>query len=175
VPVLVWLLVSDAGAEGSRRWWALAVFAGASLTDFLDGYLARRWAVVTSFGKLADPIADKALLLSTMLCVVVIDGVPWWPVAVLAVREIVITVGRLLVAKQVVIAASLGGKLKTLFQSVAAGLYLWPHQGEVLDRIAWIALLIAVALALVSGVTYAKAIMRAARMPASVAEEAVAP
>ena len=141
----------------------MALFIAAAATDYLDGYLARRWGVVSAFGKLADPIADKALVLAALVMIVIIDGVPWWPVAVIAVREVWVTVGRLLVAEDTVIAASRGGKLKTLTQLLAIGLYLLPATPAWVDAAAWWVLMVATGLALVTGVDYTRKILAAAR------------
>ena len=163
VPVVVWLLIADDGVGGHLRWWALLVFLLAAATDYLDGYLARRWSVVSSFGQLADPIADKALVLVTLGAIVMVDGVPWWPLAILAVRELGVTVGRLAVARDVVIAASRGGKLKTVLQLMALTAYLLPLANGWIDAVAWWSLLAAVVIAVVSGVHVAMQIARAAR------------
>ncbi len=163
VPVFVVLLVADRGAEGALRWWAVAVFMVAAATDYLDGYLARRWGVVSSFGKLADPIADKALVLGALVVLVLVDGIPWWPVAIIAAREIWVTVGRLLVASDTVIAASRGGKLKTAVQLLAIWLYLLPGMPAWVDVAAWWSLMVATALALATGIDYTVRIVRAAR------------
>lgn len=163
VPIVVWLLLADGGAEGPLRWWALLIFVVAAATDYLDGYLARRWEVVSSFGKLADPIADKALVLCTLASVVWVDGLPWWPLAILVVREVGVTVGRLAVASDTVIGASRGGKLKTVLQLAAITFYLWPAGPAWLDTVAWWCLLVAVAVAVVTGVDYARRIGAAAR------------
>lgn len=163
VPVVVWLLIADEGAGGHLRWWALLVFLLAAATDYLDGYFARRWNVVSAFGQLADPIADKALVLVTLGAIVVVDGIPWWPLAVLAVREIGVTVGRLAVAKGAVIAASRGGKLKTVLQLLALTAYLLPLTDAWVGHVAWWSLLAAVLLAVGTGVHVAMQITRAAR------------
>ncbi len=152
VPALAALMWADHGADGPLRWWALFVFLAASATDFLDGYLARRWQVVTAFGKLADPIADKALVLGTLALLIAVDDLAWWPVALLAVRELWVTLGRLVVARRAVIAAGRGGKLKTALQVAAITFYLVPHAPPWLTATAWWLLLAAVAVALVSGV-----------------------
>lgn len=164
VPVVVWLLIADDGVGGGLRWWALFVFLLAAATDYLDGYFARRWNVVSSFGQLADPIADKALVLVTLGALVVVDGVPWWPLLVLVVRELGVTVGRLAVAKGVVIAASRGGKLKTVLQLLALTAYLLPLTHSWLDVVAWWSLLAAVLVAVLSGVHVAMQITRATRL-----------
>lgn len=163
VPVVVWLLLADGTANGALRWWALVVFLVAAATDYWDGYLARRWEVVSPFGKLADPIADKALVLFTLAAVVIVDGIPWWPLAVLAVREIGVTLGRLAVAREAVIPASQGGKLKTVLQLLALTAYLVPYGAGWIDAVAWWSLLAAVAVAVVTGVDYAVRIVRVAR------------
>lgn len=166
VPVVVALLVIDDRREGAARWWALALFMVAAFTDFLDGYLARRWHVITSFGKLADPIADKALVLATLLMVVIVDGVPWWPLAVLVVREVWVTVGRLQVASTAVIAASRGGKLKTVLQLAAVSLYLIPHGPAWVDVVAWWFLLASVVVAVATWIDYEARFARAKRLAA---------
>ncbi|MFW7413969.1 CDP-diacylglycerol--glycerol-3-phosphate 3-phosphatidyltransferase [Demequina sp. SO4-18] len=162
VPVVVWLLLAG-GDDQVMRAWALGVFLFAAATDYWDGYLARRWEVVSPFGKLADPIADKALVLFTLAGVVIVDGIPWWPLAVLAVREIGVTLGRLAVARDVVIPASRGGKLKTVLQLWALTAYLVPHPAAWIDTVAWWSLLVAVAVAVITGVDYAIRIVRIAR------------
>ena len=163
VPIVVWLLIADDGADGPSRWWALIVFALAAVTDYLDGYLARRWHVISAFGKIADPIADKALVLGALACLVVVDGVPWWPLAVLVVREVGVTLGRLAVVGDTVIAASMGGKLKTVLQLAAILLYLWPLAPAWVDVTAWWCLVAAVVVAVVTGVDYGRRIGAAAR------------
>ncbi|WP_228373483.1 CDP-diacylglycerol--glycerol-3-phosphate 3-phosphatidyltransferase [Demequina gelatinilytica] len=163
VPVVLLLLLVDDGDEGAARVWALVLFMIAAATDFFDGYLARRWGVVSPFGKLADPIADKALVLGVLAVLVITDGVPWWPVAIIAVRELWVTVGRLLVASGTVIPASPGGKLKTMAQLLAIWLYLLPGMPAWVDQAAWWVLLVATALALVTGIDYTVKIVQAAR------------
>ncbi|WP_062294317.1 CDP-diacylglycerol--glycerol-3-phosphate 3-phosphatidyltransferase [Demequina phytophila] len=163
VPVVLVLLAADGGAEGPMRWWAFALFVLAAVTDFFDGYLARRWGVVSPFGKLADPIADKALVLGVLAVLVMVDGIPWWPVAIIAVRELWVTVGRLLVAAGTVIPASPGGKVKTIAQLIAIGMYLAPGMPAWVDDAAWWVLLLATAIAVVTGVDYTVKILRAAR------------
>jgi CDP-diacylglycerol--glycerol-3-phosphate 3-phosphatidyltransferase len=164
MPVLVWLILGDNGANGPGRWWALLVFLTASATDFLDGFLARRWKVVSAFGKLADPIADKIMVLAAFASLCIVDDLHWWPVIVLAVREVVVTLGRLSVAKKVVIPASGGGKIKTLLQISSIAFFLWPPSPAWLDEVAWWMLIAAVVVAVVSGVDYVRRILRAMRL-----------
>lgn len=163
MPVIVWLILADNGENGQGRWWALFVFLVASATDFLDGHLARRWKVVSSFGKLADPIADKVMVLAVLAALCTVDGIPWWPVIVLVVREVAVTLGRLAVAKKVVIPASGGGKLKTFIQIAAITFFLWPPSPALVDDVAWWCLIAAVAVAVVSGVDYMRRILAAWR------------
>jgi CDP-diacylglycerol---glycerol-3-phosphate 3-phosphatidyltransferase len=163
VPALIWLMLANDDAGGSLGWWALLVFLLASATDFLDGFLARRWKAVSVFGKLADPIADKALILAALAALSVVDGVPWWPFIVLAIREVAVTFGRFAVMDRGVIAASGGGKVKTAVQIAAVTFYLWPHGPTWLHSVAWWCLLLAIAIAVVTGVLYGRDIIRLRR------------
>lgn len=163
VPVMVAMLFADDGVHGVYRWAALALFASAAATDFLDGYLARRWEVVSDFGKLADPIADKALVLAALAMLSVVDGLPWWPLALVAFREVYVTVGRLMVAGDVVIPASPGGKLKTFLQVLAIGLLMWPGAPGWLLAVGWWTLVVSTLIAVATGVDYAVRIARARR------------
>jgi CDP-diacylglycerol---glycerol-3-phosphate 3-phosphatidyltransferase len=123
VPVCVTLLVS--GGPGSRL-AAFAAFAVASTTDLLDGELARRRNLITDFGKIADPIADKALTGSALVTLSALGELPWWVTVVILVRELAVTALRFWVIRQGVIAASRGGKIKTLLQVIAISLYILP-------------------------------------------------
>lgn len=164
MPIVVWLILGDNGTNGQGRWWALFVFLVAAATDFLDGHLARRWQVVTSFGKLADPIADKVLVLAVLASLCIVDDVPWWPLVVLVLREIAVTLGRLGVARRLVIPASRGGKLKTALQVATIAFYLWPPSPAWLDRAAWWCLVAAVLVAVLSGIDYMGRIVAARRL-----------
>ena len=125
----------------------------ASLTDTFDGDLARRHNLITSFGKIADPIADKALIGSALICLSAIDLLPWWVTIVILARELLITGVRFVVIRYGVMAASRGGKLKTVLQSVAVGLMLMPV-GGVVATIAWVVMLAAVVVTVVTGIDY---------------------
>jgi CDP-diacylglycerol---glycerol-3-phosphate 3-phosphatidyltransferase len=136
------------------------VFLFASITDFVDGDLARRRGQVTTFGKVADPIADKALTGAALIGLSVLGELPWWVTVVIVVREVGVTVLRFWVIEHGVIPASRGGKLKTLLQIVAILMYLWPLP----DGADWIAeslMVVAVVVTVVTGVDYA---VRAARL-----------
>lgn len=162
-PLMVLLFIADDGAEGPLRWLALLLFVAAAATDLLDGYLARRWSAVSAFGKLADPIADKVLVLAALAMLAAHDELPWWPLVVLAVREIAVTMGRLAVASGTVIPASAGGKVKTVMLNVAIGGLLLPAMPPWVDTVSWWLLLAAIALAVVTGIDYGRRIARAAR------------
>jgi CDP-diacylglycerol--glycerol-3-phosphate 3-phosphatidyltransferase len=172
VPLMVALFVADDGAEGPLRWAALLVFVAAAATDLLDGYLARRWHVVSAFGKLADPIADKVLVLGALAMLAAVDEIPWWPFIVIAVREVAVTMGRLAVASGTVISASVGGKVKTIVLNVALGAMILPAVPPWVDLVAWWLLMAAIALAVVTGVDYGARIVRAARLQRRLRAEA---
>ncbi|HEX4830706.1 MAG TPA: CDP-diacylglycerol--glycerol-3-phosphate 3-phosphatidyltransferase [Trebonia sp.] len=127
VPVFVLFLLL-AGHPGSTLWRlaALAAFGVASLTDLYDGRLARSRNLVTDFGKIADPIADKALTGAALITLTGLGELPWWVTAAIMAREIGITALRFAVIRRGVIAASPGGKLKTVLQIAAICLYLLP-------------------------------------------------
>ena len=167
VPIVMLLIYVDDGAEGTARGWATVLFGVAAATDFLDGYLARRWHVVSSFGKLADPIADKALVLGTLLMLTIVDGMPWWPFAVLLLREVAVTVSRMRIRSTVIIPASPVGKIKTMLQLVSLGFFLLPGMPAYIDEIAWWMLIASVALAIVSWADYEARVIRARRSSAS--------
>lgn len=116
VPVLGAMLVAS-GDTAQGRWIALALFLAASLTDVADGWLARRRDQCTDVGALLDPIADKALIATALICVSALGLVPWWATALVLVREAAVTVLRLAVLHHGVIPASRGGKLKTAAQT----------------------------------------------------------
>jgi CDP-diacylglycerol--glycerol-3-phosphate 3-phosphatidyltransferase len=125
--VLVPVVVAGLVAGGTAwRMVALAAFCVASLTDLLDGRLARSRGLVTDFGKIADPVADKALTGAALISMSALGELPWWVTAVIMVRELGVTALRFWVIRSGVIAASRGGKLKTLLQIVAICLYIIP-------------------------------------------------
>jgi len=123
VPVLVVFLMT--GGTGWRI-AAFVVFGAASVTDLLDGELARRGGLITDFGKIADPIADKALTGAALIALSVLGEIPVWVTTVILVREVGVTLLRFWVIRRGVIPASRGGKIKTLLQMVAIGLYILP-------------------------------------------------
>ena len=113
VAVFIWLMLRQGGV---MRLAATVVFIVAAFTDRLDGQLARSWNLVTSFGKIADPIADKALTLSAFVLLSVAGRLWWWITLIIIVRELGITLLRLVMLRRAVMAASRGGKLKTVLQ-----------------------------------------------------------
>ncbi len=153
VPVFALALVHDDGTSVGWRIAACAIFTVASLTDRIDGDLARRRGLVTEFGKLADPIADKALIGTAMVGLSALDLLPWWVTVVVVVREVGVTLLRFWVIRHGVMPASRGGKVKTFVQAVAIGLYVLPLSGAA-HVVAAIVMALAVALTLVTGADY---------------------
>jgi CDP-diacylglycerol--glycerol-3-phosphate 3-phosphatidyltransferase len=129
VPLFVLALFADGGHQVGWRWAAWGVFAVASYTDRIDGQLARSRNLVTSFGKLVDPIADKALIGAALIGLSLLDELPWWITVLVLVREVGVTLLRFWVIRHGVIPASRGGKLKAFLQAVAIGLYVLPLSG----------------------------------------------
>jgi CDP-diacylglycerol--glycerol-3-phosphate 3-phosphatidyltransferase len=162
VPIFVALLLSARGEHDGLRYAATAVFVLASLTDRFDGEVARRRGTVTDFGKIADPIADKALTGAALISLSSISDLPWWVTIVILVREIGITLLRFWVIRRGVLAASRGGKVKTLVQVVAIGLYLLPLSGPLASLRAYL-MGIAVIITLVTGVDYVARAIRLRR------------
>jgi CDP-diacylglycerol---glycerol-3-phosphate 3-phosphatidyltransferase len=126
VPLFGWLLLREGGHDNASRWWAALVFILAILTDRIDGDIARRRNLVTDFGKLMDPIADKALTGMAFVGLSIIGELWWWVTIVVLGREWGITLLRFWVIKYGVIAASRGGKLKTALQGFALALFIMP-------------------------------------------------
>jgi CDP-diacylglycerol--glycerol-3-phosphate 3-phosphatidyltransferase len=153
VPVFAVLLLQDAGADEAGRYWATLVFALAIITDRYDGMIARRTGQVTEFGKLADPIADKALTGTALIGLSILAFLPWWVTLLILVREVGVTLLRFWVIQHGVIASSRGGKLKTVVQALAIGLYILPLSG-VMASARWWVMAFAVVLTLVTGIDY---------------------
>ncbi|HEX5114605.1 MAG TPA: CDP-diacylglycerol--glycerol-3-phosphate 3-phosphatidyltransferase [Pseudonocardiaceae bacterium] len=164
VPVFLVTLFAGDGHQTGWRLVATGVFAVASITDHFDGNLARSRGLVTDFGKIADPIADKALTGAALIGLSLLGELPWWVTVVIAVREIGVTLLRFWVIRYGVIPASRGGKAKTLLQVIAIGLYLLPLPAWFgFDLIRWVFLGAAVVLTVVTGVDY---VVRAIRLRA---------
>ena len=155
VPLFVVLLVQDGGRETGWRLAASAVFFVASATDRLDGQLARKHDLVTDFGKIADPIADKAIMGTALVALSALGDLAWWVTIVILVREIGITLMRFWVIRIGVIPASKGGKLKTLTQGIAVGMYVLVLTGPLATARAWL-MGLAVILTVVTGLDYVR-------------------
>lgn len=179
VPGFVLLLVHDGGQDPAWRSFAWAAFSIAMITDLFDGELARRNNLVTDFGKIADPIADKAIMGSALVCLSALGDLPWWVTGVILVREIGITLMRFWVIRHGVIPASRGGKMKTLAQGVAVGMYVLALTGPLATLRAW-AMAAAVVLTVATGLDYVRqavvlrreGLRRQRREPAASAGEA---
>jgi len=157
VPVFVAFLLA-----GGTVWRlaALATFCVASLTDLLDGRLARSRGLVTDFGKIADPVADKALTGAALVCLSALGELPWWVTGVIMFREIGVTALRFWVIRRGVIPASRGGKLKTLLQVIAICLYVLPATLSPPEIVRELFMAAAVVVTVVTGVDYVIQAMR---------------
>ncbi|MFE1765432.1 CDP-diacylglycerol--glycerol-3-phosphate 3-phosphatidyltransferase [Streptomyces angustmyceticus] len=155
VPAFVLLLMHDDGTDPVWRVFAWAAFAVAMITDVFDGHLARTYNLVTDFGKIADPIADKAIMGAALICLSVLGDLSWWVTGVILFRELGITLMRFWVIKHGVIPASRGGKIKTLAQGTAVGMYVLVLTGP-LATFRWWVMAVAVALTVVTGLDYVR-------------------
>ena len=155
VPAFVALMLADGGYDPAWRSLAWAAFAVAMITDLFDGHLARTYNLVTDFGKIADPIADKAIMGAALICLSALGDLPWWVTGIILGRELGITLLRFLVIRYGVIPASRGGKLKTLIQGVAVGMYVLALTGW-LATLRWWVMAAAVVLTVVTGLDYVK-------------------
>jgi CDP-diacylglycerol---glycerol-3-phosphate 3-phosphatidyltransferase len=152
--------------EMEHAGWQIAAtiaFAVASITDYVDGWIARRRNLVTSFGKVADPIADKALIGTALVLLSGYGAVPWWVTTLILVREIGITAMRFLVLRHGVIPASPGGKLKTMLQSLGIGWLLLPLPEALWGVGLWV-VYAAMVVTVITGVDY---VVRAIRLSRS--------
>ncbi|MDX3095107.1 CDP-diacylglycerol--glycerol-3-phosphate 3-phosphatidyltransferase [Streptomyces sp. ME01-24h] len=173
VPGFVMLLVHGDGHDPAWRSFAWAAFAVAMITDLFDGELARRYGLVTDFGKIADPIADKAIMGAALIGLSALGDLPWWVTAVILFRELGITLMRFWVIRWGVIPASRGGKLKTLTQGVAVGMYILVLTGP-LATLRAVLMGAAVVLTVVTGLDYVRqaVVMRRAGLAARRADAA---
>jgi CDP-diacylglycerol---glycerol-3-phosphate 3-phosphatidyltransferase len=157
-PVFIWMLLADAGTDGLLRWAAAVLFIIAIATDGVDGAIARRRDLVTDLGKILDPIADKVLTGAALIGLSILGELWWWVTMVILVREVGITLWRLLeVRRGNVVPASSGGKLKTILQSIAIALFLtptWVLLGDWVHWVNWAFMAAALALTVVSGAQY---------------------
>lgn len=145
IPIFVVFMLVD--ITPFDNWIALAVFILASLTDLLDGKIARKYNLVTNFGKFMDPLADKLLVCSAMICLVEMHIIPAWIVIIIIAREFIISGFRLIASDNgVVIAASYWGKFKTVFQMVMICLMIAniPALWLLTDIVMWVALILTI-------------------------------
>jgi len=153
VPFLVLFLLTGWGGE-ANRYISVAIFVIASVTDWFDGYLARKNHLVTNFGKFMDPLADKLLVCSAMICLIELDHLPAWIVIVIIAREIIISGFRLIAAENgIVIAANYWGKFKTVSQMIMIILLLL-DLGGAFDILGEIFICLSLALTVISLITY---------------------
>jgi CDP-diacylglycerol--glycerol-3-phosphate 3-phosphatidyltransferase len=153
VPVFLAAVIVSGMTSVFWRIAACLVFCVASATDFVDGWIARRFHLVTSFGKVADPIADKALTGTALVLLSAYGQLPWWVTVLVLIREWGVTALRFWVIRYGIIPASRGGKLKTVLQIAAIAWYLWPVPAP-LDAVGQILMLAALIVTLVTGADY---------------------
>ncbi|MBX3092813.1 MAG: CDP-diacylglycerol--glycerol-3-phosphate 3-phosphatidyltransferase [Cryobacterium sp.] len=156
-PIFIWLLLADDHEFGLLRYLAAGLFILAIVTDSVDGLLARRQNLVTDFGKLLDPIADKVLIGGALVALSILGELWWWVTIVILVREFGITVFRFVVVRDRVIPASRGGKLKTIIQAIALSFFLVPVWLLLGDWMHWfnaVLMGIALAITLATGAEY---------------------
>lgn len=152
VPVFGYLALASDQTQ-AVQWASATVFLVAALTDLIDGVWARRYGLVTNFGKIADPIADKALIGTALVALSIRGEIAWWVTSVIIFREVAVTLLRFWVIKQGVIPASRGGKVKTVSQIVAIVAFLIPLNGWI-DALAQMTLGVALALTITTGIDY---------------------
>ncbi|MHA7650488.1 CDP-diacylglycerol--glycerol-3-phosphate 3-phosphatidyltransferase [Mycobacterium sp. ML4] len=162
VPIFLYALFYGDGHHTWARVVAWAIFAVAVITDRFDGLLARNYGMATEFGAFVDPIADKTLIGAALIGLSMLGDLPWWVTVLILTREVAITVLRLAVIRRGVIPASWGGKLKTVVQAVAIGLFVLPLSG-VLHTAAEIVMGLAILLTVVTGIDYVASAIREIR------------
>ena len=162
IPVFVVMVVVSAMTGPGWRMLACLTFCVASATDFADGWIARRYHLVTSFGKVADPIADKALTGSALVLLSAYDKVSWWVTGLILLREWGVTALRFWVIRYGIIPASRGGKLKTALQIAAIAWFLWPVP-EPFDAVGTALMIAALLITMITGVDYVLQALRIRR------------
>ena len=156
-PVFIWLLLADDGELGYLRYIAAGLFVLAIVTDTVDGILARRQNLVTDFGKILDPIADKVLIGGALVALSILGELWWWVTIVILIREFGITIFRFAVIRTRVIPAVASGKLKTVMQAVGISLLLFPFWtlvGQWEHWVGWVVMALALVLTVVSGIDF---------------------
>jgi CDP-diacylglycerol---glycerol-3-phosphate 3-phosphatidyltransferase len=172
VPVFGWALLHHGGESQAWRWLAYGLFVVAMITDKIDGDIARKHNLVTNFGKIADPIADKAITGMAFIGLSVIGALWWWVTILVLVREWSVTAARLSIARQAVMAARQSGKVKTMAQALALGGFVapfkdltggWDVPGDVVWWLAAVLMAVAVVLTVTSGVEFVRDVARQRR------------
>jgi CDP-diacylglycerol--glycerol-3-phosphate 3-phosphatidyltransferase len=178
-PVFIWLLlISTDQASDVTRWVAAGLFVVGMATDGVDGFIARRYNMVTDLGKILDPIADKVLTGGALIALSILGELPWWVTAIILVREVGITVFRMAVISDQVIPASRGGKIKTVMQFVAITAALMPLSalwGAPMDIVNTVLMTLVVIITLVTGLDYLVDGVRQQRKLAAAASSQKAP
>lgn len=155
IPVFLVVLLSGLVAPNWNRYFALIIFIAASLTDALDGHIARKYNMVTTFGKFMDPLADKLLVAAAMIAMVGLGDLPSWVVIIIISREFIITGFRLIaVEKGIVIAAGIWGKIKTVTQMIMIIYLLLGLTGFIFQAIGTFLIGAATIFTIISGVDY---------------------
>ncbi len=162
VPIFLYALFYGDGHHTYARVVAWAIFAVACITDRFDGLLARNYGMATEFGAFVDPIADKTLIGAALIGLSMLGDLPWWVTLLILTREVAITALRLAVIRRGVIPASWGGKLKTVVQAVAIGLFVLPLSG-LLHTAAEVVMALAILLTVVTGIDYVASTVREIR------------
>ena len=178
-PVFIWLLlISTDQASDVTRWVAAGLFVVGMATDGVDGFIARRYNMVTDLGKILDPIADKVLTGGALIALSILGDLPWWVTAIILVREVGITIFRMAVISDHVIPASRGGKIKTVMQFVAITAALMPLStlwGAPMDIVNTVLMTLVVIITLVTGLDYLVDGVRQQRKLAAAASSKKAP
>lgn len=173
VPVFGWALLHDGGESQGWRWLAYGLFVVAMITDKIDGDIARKHNLITNFGKIADPIADKAITGMAFIGLSVIGALWWWVTILVLLREWSVTFARLSIARQVVMAARQSGKLKTMAQALALGGFVapfkdltgaWDVPGEAVWWASAVLMGVAVVLTATSGAEFVADVLRHRRL-----------
>ena len=159
LPFCAYALFKNGGADDSWRIIAFTLFFIVGLSDILDGEIARSRNQITEFGKLLDPIADKAMLATASIGASILGMLSWWVTAIFLIREVAVTILRFAVIKNGVIPASKGAKLKTFFQNFGVGFYILPLP-TYLNTPRDIFMAVAIYLTITTGVTYFRGVLK---------------
>ncbi|WP_198938112.1 MULTISPECIES: CDP-diacylglycerol--glycerol-3-phosphate 3-phosphatidyltransferase [unclassified Mycobacterium] len=162
VPIFLLALFAGDGHQIVGRIVAFVIFTIAMITDRLDGLLARNYGMATEFGAFVDPVADKTLIGSALIGLSMLGNLPWWVTVLILTREVGVTLLRLTVIRRGVIPASWGGKVKTVVQALAIGLFVLPLSGPFLVG-ASVVMAAAVVLTVVTGIDYVASAVREIR------------